>query len=234
MFTRATTFGVLLAGSLLLGAVAYSSSPGPRAAQLPSLPTSTVLVHGALHGTAEYSAAGVSTWVAPPGVYSVCLELWGAGGGGSRPYGYQSAGDGGGSGAYVRTVVAVHPGRFYLLTVGDPGLGATPPAAFGTPGGVGGVTQFATSSGDVLAWAGGGFGGNDANDGKGGIADPGAQIRRIGRDGGHGFGITPGTGGQAWLGSLEPPTPLGGGSGGVGQINASGGNGSAGYAVLLW
>lgn len=232
MFTRFVSAGALLVSALFAGALMYTSAPGQGHPPTP-------IRYGAsgaagLQGTAEYTTPGPYVWIAPPYVHSVVVELWGAGGGGSRPYGYQSAGDGGGSGAYVRTVVAVDPGVSYTLTVGTGGLGGAFPAPFATPGDTGDPTTFADASGQLLGWAGGGYGGNDLNDGHGGTADPNAQIRRDGRNGGHGFGITPGQGGRAVTGSLEPPAPLGGGAGGAGQINASGADGSPGYAILLW
>ncbi len=233
MSTRFVFSGVL-AASVLIGALAQTSAPVPFAAQPQAAMTAYANVAGGLHGTAEFSGAGPHEWIAPAGVSRVLVELWGAGGGGSRPYGYQAAGDGGGSGAYVRTVIAVEGGRAYTLTVGEAGLGAKPPAPFATPGGTGGATTFATSFGQVLTFAGGGYGGHDANDGHGGLADAAAQIQRDGRSGGHGFGITSGAGGKALVGSLEAPYPLDGGSGGAGQINASGMIGSPGYAILLW
>lgn len=234
MFTRSVSLGVVLVGSLLIAALAAQSPvAGPHAVQGRPLAVSPC-EEGGLHGTAEFAGAGAYMWVAPEGVCGVLVELWGAGGGGSRPYGYQSAGDGGGAGAFVRSVVAVEPGQTYIVTVGAAGFGATPPLPFGSPGSRGEPTTFATSLRTVLTHAGGGAGGNDVDDGQGGIADTSAQIHRDGRGGGHGFGITPGQGGTALTGSLEPPYALGGGSGGVGQINASGMNGSPGYAILLW
>lgn len=224
----------LLAACLLVGASAQVlTALGPRAAQ-PLPGPFGVVGAGGLHGTAEFAVAGAHEWQAPQGVHAVLVELWGGGGGGSRPYGYQSAGDGGGAGGFVRTVVAVEPGRTYTLVVGAAGLGATPPSPFGTPGAAGGDTRFVSDQGEELAWAGGGSGGNDAGDGHGGLADPGAAIRRDGGDGGHGFGISAGAGGHAISGSVQPPHALGGGMGGAGQIQASGQSGGAGYAVLLW
>lgn len=231
MFSRFTSVGVLLASALAIGTVLSTTAPPQGAAPAQGL---RVAPGAYLQGTAEFSAAGTYTWIAPQGVRSVWVELWGAGGGGSRPYGYQSAGDGGGSGAYARSVVAVLPGASYTLVVGAGGLGATPPAPFAMPGAAGETSSFAAASGELLCWAGGGYGGHDANDGHGGLADLHAQIHREGRSGAHGFGITPGAGGKSVLGSLEPIAALAGGSGGVGQINASGANGSPGYAILLW
>ncbi|MCC6406506.1 MAG: hypothetical protein IT453_05035 [Planctomycetes bacterium] len=233
MFMRPISVASILVSALIVGAFVRAPLPGQAVNPRPAS-AHLVTTPAGLNGTAEYLASGSYTWVAPAGVRGVVLELWGAGGGGSRPYGYQSSGDGGGSGAYVRSVVAVQPGASYLLTVGAGGFGGAYPAPFGTPGEVGGATTFADAAGQVLVWAGGGYGGNDANDGHGGPVDPSAQIGRVGRDGGHGFGVTPGSGGKAWIGSLEPVTALVGGHGGVGQVNASGADGSPGYAILLW
>jgi hypothetical protein len=71
--------------------------------------------------------AGTYSWVAPAGVQSVVLEMWGAGGGGggggigssTNPQG----GGGGSSGAYILGTVNVVPGDSYTITVGSKGIG---------------------------------------------------------------------------------------------------------------
>ncbi len=61
---------------------------------------------------------GTETWIAPAGVTSVVVEVWGAGGGGASSSGNPNAGGGGSGGGYVRAVYTVVPGNSYTYRVG--------------------------------------------------------------------------------------------------------------------
>lgn len=81
----------------------------------------------------------VQTFVVPPGVQSIAVQMWGAAGG-SGPVGLGN--DEGGGGGYTEFVLQVTPGEAFELSVGNGGQKAT-----GHNGGVGG-------------WPGGGDGGS--------------------------------------------------------------------------
>ena len=137
----------------------------------------------------SYSGAGdYATWRVPPGVTSVTLHAWGAGGGGG--FG-SSAGSFGGAGAYANGSLAVVPGETLRIVVGKRGEynGATGTASQGAGGGAArvpraGQTRFGGSGGGRTAvqrvvagrWAeivtiggGGGGGGYNSNGGAGGL-----------------------------------------------------------------
>ena len=86
-----------------------------------------------------------TTWTAPVGVYSVVIELWGAGGGGGAGQILASTslagGGAGASGSYVFGEVPVVPGTTYIISVGSGGTpgyytNTNPPVSFqGTQGG---------------------------------------------------------------------------------------------------
>lgn len=67
-----------------------------------------------------------TTWPVPAGVTRVMVEVWGAGGGGSKATftGTLLSAAGGGSGAYGRGFMTVVPGNSLVLTVGLGGSGA--------------------------------------------------------------------------------------------------------------
>ena len=72
-----------------------------------------------------------TVWHCPEGVYSVDIELWGAGGlSGNSVYcngycnnmiGYWRSGGPGGNGGYLKTTIPVVPGQDYEIVVGVPG-----------------------------------------------------------------------------------------------------------------
>jgi hypothetical protein len=88
------------------------------------------------------------TWVAPTGVISVTVEVWGGGGGGGAAR--NNAGSGGGGGGYARSVVSVTPGLSYTYTVGTGGPGGTVAGSTAGPGTAGNPSWFSTT-GTVFA-----------------------------------------------------------------------------------
>ncbi|MBL7544385.1 MAG: hypothetical protein JNL11_11260 [Bdellovibrionaceae bacterium] len=64
-----------------------------------------------------------SSWLVPPGVKRIFVEVWGGGGGGSGGKTSSSGGTGGGSGAYGAWFKTVVPGDSITFTVGDGGGG---------------------------------------------------------------------------------------------------------------
>jgi hypothetical protein len=104
------------------------------------------------------------TYVVPPRVTELMIELWGGGGGGGSGKRYQSAvnpaasGAGGGGGGYVRGNLTVTPGQSFSVVVGaggsTVGCMSSGNSVDGGDGGVGGDTIF----GDKIARGGlGGF-----------------------------------------------------------------------------
>jgi hypothetical protein len=110
-----------------------------------------------------------TTWTCPPGVTSVDVECWGAGGSGGSAVGTLGrAGGGGGGGSYVKNTVNVVPGTVYTITVGTGGTAGTTLSA-NCSGKQGGKSEF---SGPAIATitASGGAAGTGANSHNGGGA----------------------------------------------------------------
>lgn len=187
----------------------------------------------ALHGTQEFLGAGTYTWTAPARKTALTLELWGAGGGGTqRIVPNARSGNGGGSGAYVRSVIVVLPSQTYSIIVGAGGVGDSG-SGFG---GAGGATQITDSIGSILLFAGGGSGGSKTPDtgGAGGNPDPNAGVQRSGHVGGTSQGIGGNLGGAAITGSVQLPYLMDGGVGASYRSVGSGGDGGNGYAIISW
>jgi hypothetical protein len=112
-----------------------------------------------------------TTWVCPPGVTTIKVECWGAGGAGGGANTKRTGGGGGGGGAFaINNTVTVVPGTTYTITVGTGGVGTTGNGASGGPsifgssisafGGVGGSSpSTAATSASGGAGGTGGFGG---------------------------------------------------------------------------
>lgn len=172
------------------------------------------------------------------------VELWGAGGGGGYCGGgifCGTPGQGGGAGAYVRSVMTVTPLTGYYVTVGQGGLADQD----------GGSTQFNASGagGTILLQAGGGVQGYDAGSfkscdsqspplscGSGGTSGSGAQIGHTGKAGIAGTNCVA-SGGTGYLAPGFTTPVGGGGSGGYSSSSCSVQptmQGQNGYAVLTW
>ena len=96
--------------------------------------------------------AGTYSWTVPAGVTSVIVELWGAGGGGGKSYGFGAPATNGATGAYGKQSVNIISGQTYNITVGFGGSGV--PDNVCGDGSTGGTTSF-----DTLLYATGGGGG---------------------------------------------------------------------------
>jgi len=145
----------------------------PNASALGGSSTNSSLMPTIYQSPKKFEAGGDYNWVVPPGVTSICVEVWGAGGYGSFIGGYTSAG--GGGGGYGYQCFTVSPGTLYTVTVGQncsfgnliTATGGT--SAYGTTPGIGGS---ATSSiGQIFIVQGNNgttyAGGNGGNGGKG-------------------------------------------------------------------
>jgi parallel beta-helix repeat protein len=176
-------------------------------------------------GHSDTYTSGSGSWLAPTGVTSVTVEVWGGGGKGysiSSGSG-QAVGGGGGGGGYSESVVTVTPGNSYPYAVG---AGSSSTAA-------GGSSSFNTST--VVA-----NGGNSATSSSGasGAASGTGTNKYSGGDGANGStGSNYGGGGGSSAGTAASGTdatsysgataPAGGGKGGDGNRLLSG-NGSVG------
>lgn len=152
-----------------------------------------------------FQTAGLAGWTAPPGVFFAMVEAWGAGHTGRASFGPNTRGEGGGGGAYSRSIVAVTPGVFYPLQVGTGSAATQADAAswFGAP--------------DVFA-----AGAWPPAINPTAVRTPGLAAACIGQvafDGGWGHSIPPviaaggggSSAGQAAVGNLPTSTPGGGG-----------------------
>jgi len=197
----------------------------PISLTIPGAPAGDGGDGGVPHGMREFAAS--DSWVVPPGVTRLLVEVWGAGGGGGAdPCNAPLQGGHGGAGAYSRTAMSVSGGDTVTVTVGQGG----------SPGGPGGSSSVADGSNMITS--GGGGGGSDADcqnsgpDGSPGTPDPNAEIGRssaLGRR----------SSSNAWVfltydpapGSIQPLGAFGGLGGGPNTPPGSGGNG---YVFIQW
>jgi hypothetical protein len=236
------TFGVSPAGTV---SVTAQNTCGT------SSPSNLSITQSAVCSPMAFIHTGANqTFTVPPGVTSLSVKMWGAGGGGSW--------DGrGGAGAYVAGNMTVTPGQTLTLVVGGGGLystgntGAT--GGFGgggnggnnTNGGAylsgsgGGRSAIQTTLGVDFATAGGGGGGGGFDNAKKPNAGSGGAPN--GQDGadaisgfsgnGRGRGATTGAGGAGsnagGYSNSSPGSSLQGSSGGNGA--GGGGGGGGGY-----
>jgi hypothetical protein len=188
----------------------------------------TALALDFLLGTSRAQAAAViftytgadQTYTVPPGVTSLTVKLWGAGG--------ASAGFGGGSGAFVAGTLAVTPGETLTLIVGGGGVYSLSDGQGGFGGG-GGRSAIRSSSNVelVTAGAGGSVLGGASGGAGGGLGGNGGLPDFEGAGGGGGM-VCGGGHGFQWGGGY------GGGGGGITSAggNASGGSGGTAGAGL--
>ena len=92
---------------------AFSMSTGSASTNNSQLPT-------LYQSPRTYSTPGTYTFKVPPGITSICVEVWGAGGGG---YSWSNigSGGGGGGGGYGYQCLSVVPGTAYTLNIGAGG-----------------------------------------------------------------------------------------------------------------
>jgi hypothetical protein len=109
------------------------------------------LVNGLHAQSLTFNSSG--TFIVPPGVTSITVQAWGAGGGSAG--GGIGGRAGGGGGAFATKIIAVTPGTSYTVTVGSGGA----------PGSTGGNSSFGV---EVIAV--GGSNGSGLTGGNGGLA----------------------------------------------------------------
>jgi len=205
--------------------------------------------------TITQTAAGTYTWLCPPGVVALSVELWGSGGKGGT-CSTTGGGGGGGGGAYAKkAALTVTPGTTYTYIVGaasgttkttfnstdvvaDFGLSVANNSATGVNGGT-----VANSVGDVGAVFKGGRGANASVGVYGGGGGEGASSAGAGNDaianaGGTGTaGADGGAGKLTTQGAGSPGVAPGGAGGGGLRLTSgtnNGGAGSDGKAILVY
>ncbi len=191
--------------------------------------------------TTTLSSSG--SYTVPANAKSVSIQVWGAGGGGSKGY-TGLKGTGGGGGGYALQIVSVNPGDVIAVTVGTGGLGATV-SGNGNDGGTSSATAGSTTISATGGLAGvstntpsgtGGTGGSGTNgaynySGGGGanITLPAQSTPGGGAGGSAGTSSNGNNAGNTTPGSGTPGATAvaGGGAGGSGS-SATNGDGSAG------
>jgi len=185
----------------------------------------------------EFVMAGTSSFTVPACAEYICIEVWGAGGGGQTG-GTGIASYGGGGGAYGQECFVVNPGTTYNVVIGLGGAGG------GSSAGSSGTAGGSSSVGSLIS-AGGGNGGSSSG-GLGGtstaaISVPGFNGSQgvVSRPGGNGgYGGNGGAGGIGTSADQNGPagsSPGGGGAGGS-YYNSikTGGRGADGQAIIYW
>jgi hypothetical protein len=136
------------------GAAGTAGSQGKTGSQGP----------GGFTGIQFFTTPGTSQFTVPAGITHVMVELIGGGGEGGGNMNQSYAGGGGGGGAYTKALLTVTSGAAYNVVVGAGGAGQP------GNGGSGGMSQFTDAGADVLAFANGGGGGIEADNGGAGGA----------------------------------------------------------------
>jgi hypothetical protein len=134
--------------------------------------------------SAQITFTSSGTFVVPPGVENMTVELVGPGGNGAS-----NGGGGGGGGAYASAVYEVTPGTNYSVVVGTGGSGlATSISALGISAGAGGNATITPNP-------------NIGGGGQGGVAQ-GGDVNRNGGPGGGGYYTYFGGGGGGAAGPM--------------------------------
>lgn len=189
----------------------------------------------------KFEVSGTYNWKVPPGVTSICIEVWGAGGSGGRGIYNGSGGGGGGGGGYGYQCFTVIPGTNYIITIGYPGIKNS--SIFRSDGGSSSVGSLISASGGI----GGGDGTNVVTTAGVGAAG-GISSNNFNVSGSNGFngnnynGGAGGAGGAGGNGGDEASftgntglIPGGGGSGGGSNGGTYyGGNGARGQVFIYW
>ncbi|MCX8479539.1 MAG: hypothetical protein ORN56_07100 [Chitinophagales bacterium] len=174
-----------------------------------------------------YSTPGTYQWVVPPGVTTICVEIWGGGGrGGDIGSSFSSTcSGGGGAGGYGYQCISVTPNQSFSFLVG--------------------ASDQASTFGSILTANAGGAGTNNNTVlfGLGGTCNAafnvkGEDANLLWRSGGSAY--SGGIGGVSSVGysqnGISGQSPGGGGSGGCAGFGNyySGGNGGFGQIIIYW
>lgn len=179
--------------------------------------------------------SGTFTWIAPPGIFSVCVVAVGGGGGGGRTW---SSGGGGGGGLGWKNNIPVVPGQSYTVTVGVSGSPQPNATNNGTQGGNSFFISLATVAGYGSGQGGPGavaaspaYGGGFIGDGGGRGGDGGVDGNWV-RSGAGAGGYT-GNGGDTNTTGTGGSAPAGGGGAAAGAYSSTFGTPAGGGVGLL-
>ena len=214
--------------------------------------------------TVTITTTGTTNWVAPGGVTSVQVELWGAGGTGGSATGTASGAGGGSGGQYAAKQVTVVPGTTYPVVVpaasasstngvvngADATFNSTTVVAKGGAGaaiatgttGTGGAGSTTGGVGDTVFAGGNGANGVSSTSSGGGGSGAGSTGTGNNGSGGTAGAAKANNGGAGGNGVTSANTRNagsnygGGGSGGLSSsaTDRAGGNGAQGLAVLTY
>lgn len=224
----------------LTGPPGPTGTIGPMGPQGPIGPAGPAGPSG-LSGLQLFTTLGTTTFVVPPNVSNLLVEMIGGGGGGGSGNSMGTTtffvGGSGGSGAYTKTLVAVTPGSTYNIVVGNYGTDVE-----GADGSAGGTSQITSSDGTIiLAYASGGGGGTaattaaDGSFGLGGSAtgNP-AVFASPGTAGQEGSNDGSAPSGGSGLALVPNGQQFGGGGGGGGPGPFPGSRGGAGVVLITF
>jgi hypothetical protein len=188
-----------------------------------------------------YADSGNYTFIVPPGISNICIEVWGGGGDGSSGWwngqtGYQGAG--GGGGGYGYQCFTVTPGTIYNVIVGGIAGSSSVANLISATGGTNATVPNNIQVGIMNASIPGIGGYSNATYNISGISGEASQYPA-------GKGGDGANGGSGGLGSLcqsqyyytegySGVAPGGGGGGGCGIGNGRGGKGAQGKIIIYW
>jgi hypothetical protein len=184
------------------------------------------------YSSITYSSPGTYTFNVPSCAESICIDIWGAGGGGGFQSCYNSSncwsGGGASGGAFGSQCYSVNPGQSLTIVVGAGGG----PSANGT--------NSSVIGGAINLIANGGSAGTNSNynvfNGASVTVAGGTCVAVSNSPGGSSNGVTGGSGGNGGsggTGNVNGGFPGGGGGGGVGYNNNPG-SGANGKVVISW
>lgn len=194
------------------------------------------ITKGGFNNIRYYGAT--DTFVVPPDIYKLKINVWGAGGGGTSSDGAGVSGSGGGGGAFGLSIVDVLPAQLIPFTIGVGGTigvngGDTTILARTAGGGKGATSVLVSGLGGTVV-------GFDVNfSGQAGEANSGGNSSDGGSSGGDAGGWG-GKGGTVISNSIalvpgrEGTTPGGGGSGGGNAAASVAGAGANGGIAIEW
>jgi hypothetical protein len=184
-----------------------------------------------------YSSPGTYTFIAPSCAENICIEIWGAGGGGGQPACDPVCNNcnptcimrsgGGGGGAFGTQCYSVSPNQTLTIVVGQGG------------GQSSGGSNSSVSGGSISITANGGNGGGNSIwgivNGEDIIALGGISNATSNSPGGNSNGVRGGSGGNGGVGGGANTNGIYPGDGGGGaSVNGPGGTGANGKVVIKW
>jgi hypothetical protein len=202
-----------------IGLIDTNTSMPSSSTTLGSSTNSVALLPTIFQSPKKFETPGSYNWKVPPGVTSICIEVWGAGGSG----GPNGRGGGGGYGYQCFTVV---PLTNYIVTVATGGIGR-----FSQGGGSSSVGNLITASGGDYS---GGSGGTSTSI-SGTLFSINGENSSGGGAGGNGGagGIEYNQGNNLYSGD-NGVAPGGGGGFGSNSNYYYGGNGARGQVYIYW